>query len=349
MAREIAMTARPNLRDEDARPQRLRVFGETCPPVDDDVARRVAPTLITQSPAMLAVLKQARRVAATKASVLIEGESGTGKELIARLIHSASPRQGRPFIRVNCAALSESLVESELFGHEKGAFTGADQERPGRFERAHGGSLLLDEIGEMPLKLQAKLLRVLEEEEFERVGGVRTLSVNVRAIATTNRDLPSESLRGQFRHDLFYRLSAVRLEVPPLRTRPEDVAPLVQHFIERFGMEGDVSVRSIGAKALDRLTAHPWPGNIRQLRNVVQHACILAEGDEIQVGDLPNLAAPLTAATSMAGRTLDEVERRLIEEALRDTGGNKTAAAKRLGVTPRTLFNKLKKYCQSAV
>lgn len=294
---------------------------------------------------MLAVLAQARRAALSKVPILVEGESGTGKELVAHLIHEASPRASQPFIRINCAALSEGLIESELFGHERGAFTGAEQVHAGRFERADGGTLLLDEIGELPLKLQAKLLRVLEEEEFERVGGARTLRVDVRIVATTNRDLEAECVRGSFRRDLIYRLSGVPLHLPPLRERAEDLPLLVDHLVERFGSEGPVRVTAVAPAALELLQAYSWPGNIRQLRNVLHRACILAQSTRIETIDLPGLIEPeVTDAATRTGQTLAEIERQVILETLRAVGGNKTAAAQRLGVTARTLLNKMKRY-----
>lgn len=300
--------------------------------------------LVVQSPSMRAVIEQARRVALSKAAVLVEGESGTGKELIALLIHQASPRAAAPFIRVNCAALAEGLVESELFGHEKGAFTGAEQAHAGRFERAHRGTLLLDEIGEMPLKLQAKLLRVLEQEEFERVGGGRMLEVDVRIVATTNRNLEHESGQGSFRRDLYYRLSGVELHLPPLRSRPEDIPCLVRHFIGRFGHEGLVAVNDIAPRALDLLKVCSWPGNVRQLRNVIHRACILTAGSRIRAEDLGGLQELTSTQNIPTGQTLAEIERVVILRTLREVGGNKTAAAQRLGVTTRTLLNKLKRY-----
>jgi DNA-binding NtrC family response regulator len=298
---------------------------------------------------VLDLIVKATQVARSKVPVLIQGESGTGKELLARLIHEASPRRGKSFVQVNCAAFSETLVESELFGHEKGAFTGADQRHLGYFERAAQGSLLLDEIGEMPLKLQAKLLRVLEEETFDRVGGEQTLKVDVRLIATTNRDLEQEVALGQFRRDLFYRLNALPLHMPELRRRLEDIPPLVHYFIERYADEGTARVTAIAPEAMRILLAYSWPGNIRQLRNVIHHACILARTNRIEARDLPALrepaAEPLPAAPQ---RSLADIERQLILSTLRDVGGNKTAAALRLGVTVRTLQNKLKKYREAA-
>ncbi len=323
-----------------------RLFREQTP--DHDVPSVPFPgaagELITASPALRAVIEQARRVAPSRAAVLVEGESGTGKELIARLIHQASTRADGPYVRVNCAALSDGLVESELFGHAKGAFTGAERDHAGRFECADGGSLLLDEIGEMPLRLQAKLLRVLEQGEFERVGGDRTLTVDVRIVATTNRSLARESAAGTFRRDLYYRLGAVEVHLPPLRARPEDIEPLTRFFIGRYGREGPVAVRDVGPRALELLQAYSWPGNVRQLRNVVHRACILARGPVLAVDDLPPLQEP-AAGPDVAGQpTLAEIERRVILQTLREVGGNKTAAAHRLGVTARTLLNKLKKY-----
>ena len=281
--------------------------------------------------------------------MLIQGETGTGKELLARLIHDASPRRGRRFLPVNCAAFSESLVESELFGHEKGAFTGAEQRHLGCFERADQGSLLLDEIGEMPLGLQAKLLRVLEEEMVDRVGGERSLKVDVRLIATTNRDLEQEMTLGQFRRDLFYRLNAMPLQVPALRTRLQDIPPLVHLFIEQYGDQGTVLVKDITRKALDLLLGFTWPGNVRQLRNVIHHACVLVRGERIEAGDLPPLRDPAPVSFSSGSKqTLAEIERQIILDTLREVGGNRTAAALRLGVTVRTLQNKLKRYREDA-
>jgi DNA-binding NtrC family response regulator len=299
--------------------------------------------IVACAPSMCRLLKQARQVAASKASVLIEGESGTGKELVARLIHECSPRAQRAFVRVNCAALSESLVESELFGHEKGAFTGADESRPGRFELADGGTLLLDEISEMSVKLQAKLLRALEEEEFERVGGARTLRVDVRILATTNRHLEKESRLGAFRHDLYYRLNAIQLTLPPLRARREDIAVLALHFFDQYRQETAPNVTGISAQAMNILSAYDWPGNVRQLRNVVHRACILAKGTEIGPHDLPALETAPPDILPMP-QTIAEMERQLILATLRETGGNKTAAAQKLGVTARTLLNKMKAY-----
>jgi len=301
--------------------------------------------LIAGSEALRDVVETAKQIAQSKVPVLILGKSGTGKELLARLIHEQSQRRKKPFVQVNCAAFSENLIESELFGHEKGAFTGADQRHTGYFERANDGSLLLDEIGEMPLRLQAKLLRVLEEETFERVGGETLLKVDVRIIATTNRDLEDEVARGQFRTDLYYRLNTMQLHVPPLQMRPQEIPVLARYFIKRFGAEGAVAVTNIAPKAMDLLLAYSWPGNVRQLRNVIHYACVLARSGCIEPGDLPALRECSSAPTAVAtNQTIAEIERRLILETLREVGGNKTAAALRLGVTARTLQNKLNRY-----
>jgi DNA-binding NtrC family response regulator len=301
--------------------------------------------MVAASDALVDVLSKAKYVARSKIPVLIQGETGTGKELIARFIHEQSPRHGKGLIQVNCAALSETLIESELFGHEKGAFTGADQRHSGYFERADGGSVLLDEIGEMPLKLQAKLLRVLEEETFERVGGEKLLKVDVRIIATTNRDLEIETSDRHFRSDLFYRLSAMTLRLPPLRARPDSISHLATYFIECFGSQGIIPVKGISPKALELLRHYAWPGNIRQLRNAIQHACVFAQGPQIEVCDLPPLTHALDKPQpTNSKQTLAEIERHMILETLREVGGNRTAAATRLGVTPRTLQNKLKLY-----
>jgi transcriptional regulator with PAS, ATPase and Fis domain len=324
-------------------PTPLRVFTE------EPLAPQDSP--IVGSPSFLEIVDKARRIAVSKLPVLIQGESGTGKELLGCLIHEASPRRQRRFIKVNCAAFSESLAESELFGHEKGAFTGADQRHLGCFERADGGSLLLDEIGEMPLRMQAKLLRVLEEETFDRVGGEEPVRVNVRLIATTNRDLEQEVAKGDFRRDLYYRLNAMPLFLQPLRARPNDIPLLVRSFIDRYGDQGQQRITSISPRAMDALSAYSWPGNVRQLRNVIQHACVLAQSDCIQPADLPALREPPNspALSTASTRTLAEVERQLILDTLRDLGGNRTAAALRLGVTVRTLQNKLKKYREDSL
>jgi two-component system, NtrC family, response regulator AtoC len=300
--------------------------------------------IVSACPVVHDLLKQAKHIAVSKVTVLIEGESGTGKELVAELIHISSPRANRPYVRVNCAALSETLVESEIFGHERGAFTGADESRPGRFELAHGGTLLLDEISEMPVQIQAKLLRVLEKEEFERVGGCKTLHTDVRIVATSNRDLEREVAAGSFRRDLFYRLNAVHMRLPPLRQRREDIGVLARHFFECYRGEAKIPLRGIARPTLEMLLAYSWPGNVRQLRNAIHRACLLAAGPDVRPADLPPLLeTPLTNA-EIQGTTLAELERQVILHTLREVGGNKTATAIRLGITTRTLLNKLNKY-----
>jgi DNA-binding NtrC family response regulator len=306
--------------------------------------------IIGRHPRILDIVETVRRVAQSKATLLVQGESGTGKELIARLAHYSSPRAENPFITVNCAALSETLLESELFGHEKGAFTGAIARREGRFELAHGGTLLLDEISEIPLALQAKLLRAIEEEEFERVGGMRTIKVDVRLICTTNRDLVREAEEGRFRSDLYYRLNVVPVVLPPLRERRDDIPLLVNYFLKRFRRESASPARRVAKAAMETLTKYRWPGNVRELRNIIHRAVVLGTGEALGPEDLP---ADLTSERPRAigsgivvGQSIDEVERDLIIKTLESTGGNKTEAARILRVTPRTLRNKLGRYAQ---
>ncbi len=303
------------------------------------------------------VLETVRMVAPTRAGVLLQGESGTGKELIARALHDASDRAAGPFITINCAALPEALVESMLFGHEKGAFTGAIKQVKGAFERAHRGTLLLDEISEMRLDLQAKLLRVLQEREFERVGGTSPIRVDVRVVATTNRDLQKEVAEGRFREDLYYRLSVVPVRLPPLRERMDDVPALVRHFIGRSSRELGKEVVEIEPDALDRLGAHDWPGNIRELSHAVERAVILARGRTLGADAFAFLpasdhrAAPApglngngrsdAAAVHLDTLNIAEVEAVLIERALIATNQNRTRAAELLGISVRTLRNKL--------
>jgi len=315
-------------------------------------------SLIGESQPFRKVMETIGTVAPTKATVLLEGESGTGKELFARAIHDQSPRHDAPFISINCAAMPEGLVESALFGHEKGAFTGATMRTTGAFERAHGGTLLLDEISEMRLDLQSKLLRVIQEHEFERVGGHQPIRVDVRLIATTNRDLKAEVDAGRFRNDLFYRLNVVPITTPPLRDRKEDVPILVQYFARRAGEEIGVSVTGVAPETIDLLLRHSWPGNVRELANAVERAVILSRGGVLRPEAFQGIleavvsrpaAAPVTAAPGAvpAGDAapepfnLDELERRAIGRALVATGGNRTRAAKLLGISERTLRNKL--------
>ena len=310
------------------------------------------PGILGRSPAMLAMQETIATVAPTEATVLITGESGTGKELVARALHSGSARADKPMVTVNCAALAENLLESELFGHEKGSFTGADRRREGRFVQANGGTLFLDEIGEMPLPLQAKLLRALLEGEVQRVGSDAPLTVDVRVLAATNRDLREEVARRRFREDLYFRLNVISLEVPPLRDRGEDIPVLAAHFLERFAGRNRKSIRGFSPQAVDSLLRYAWPGNVRELENAVERAVILCNGDLITRRELPaaitEAASPEEASSAavgaLAGLPLDELERRAIGETLRCTGDNKSEAARQLGITRATLHNKLRKY-----
>jgi len=302
---------------------------------------------VFRSATMQDIYAKAKRFAKSTATVLITGESGTGKEVIARVLHESSSRAKGSYVRVNCAALSETLIESELFGHERGAFTGAVDSRPGRFEWANGGTLLLDEISEIPIGLQAKLLRVLEEEEYERVGGRKTYRVDVRVVATSNRMLEQEVADKKFRADLYYRLNILHIQLPPLRHRRDDIAELSTHFFRQFRSEAMVPITSIADETMELLYAYDWPGNVRQLRNVIHHACLVASSQSIQPADLPALESldnPIPE--NFFGMTLDEIERHVIVSYLRRNNGNKTAAARELGVTSRTLSNKMKRYRQ---
>jgi formate hydrogenlyase transcriptional activator len=288
--------------------------------------------------------------------VLIRGETGTGKELIARALHELSPRRAQTFVKLNCAAIPTGLLESELFGHERGAFTGAMNQKIGRFELAHQGTLFLDEVGDIPRELQPKLLRVLQEREFERLGDTRTVRVNVRLVAATNHDLAQLVADGKFRSDLFYRLNVFPVTLPPLRERRDDIPRLVRHFTQKFARQMGRRIESIPTVAMDALVQYPWPGNIRELENVVERAAILSDGVEIREGDLPPLgrderpAAHGPAHAKPDHRPLKErvaeavrdVERRAILEALRHEAGSPTKAAKRLGISRASLYAKLK-------
>ena len=315
--------------------------------------------IVGDSKPMREVMRTIAMIAPTRATVLLEGESGTGKELFARAIHEQSPRHDLPFVTLNCAAMPEGLVESALFGHERGAFTGATQRAAGAFERAHRGTLMLDEISEMRLDLQSKLLRVIQEQEFERVGGRQTINVDVRLIATTNRDLKSTVEKGEFREDLYYRLNVVPVRTPPLRERLDDVPLLVLHFARQAAKELGVSVAGIAPETLDLLQSYYWPGNVRELANAVERAVIFGAGGALRpeafrpylnqpsaVG-APAIAPSSTSSTPQSTgadeRTLNlrELERLTIERALQTTGGNRTRAAKLMGISERTLRNKL--------
>ena len=303
--------------------------------------------LVFQSKIMHDLVTQAQQFAQSNATVLLNGESGTGKELFAKLVHESSPRCQQRFVRVNCAALSENLLESELFGHERGAFTGAQERRIGRFEWAHGGTILLDEVSEIPVQLQAKLLRVLEENELQRVGSNLDQQIDVRVIATSNRDLAREVAEGNFREDLFHRLNVLQLSLPSLRRRPEDIALLAKQFLRQFADESSHGLRSISPNAIKQLETYSWPGNVRQLRNAIHRACVLAQGKTIFPENL-HLAEERTANIPawLLEKSLDEVEKMVILANLERFKGNKTAAASHLGVSARTLSNKMKLYKQ---
>jgi DNA-binding NtrC family response regulator len=313
------------------------------------VVSETAESIVGESPRMLDAFKTVARVSKSTATVLVRGESGTGKELIARTIHERSARSRGPFVAVNCAAIPENLLESELFGHEKGAFTGAIGRRIGRFERASGGTLFLDEIGDMSLSLQAKILRVLQEREVERVGGTAPVPVDVRLIAATHRDLDKDVRAGRFREDLFYRLAVVTVQLPSLRERGEDMRVLAEHYLQRYAREYNRPVHSISREALSILRAYPWPGNVRQLRNVIESAVLLADGDTLLPCHLSQeLQAPDVAIgghdPEVAMLTLSELERRHISRVLAASSGQMNVAAEILGIHRNTLRRKLAEY-----
>ena len=325
--------------------------------------------LVIRDPAMQAVTALADQVAPSEASILITGESGVGKEVMARYLHRKSRRAERPFISVNCAAIPENLLESELFGHEKGAFTGALARRIGKFEEADGGTLLLDEISEMDVRLQAKLLRALQEREIDRVGGSKPVKVNIRIIATSNRDLPQAVREGAFREDLLYRLNVVNLRLPALRERPGDILALAEHFVKKYAAANGMPERPLSAEARRRLAGHRWPGNVRELENAMHRAVLLAVGPEIDEGAirLPDgqlmamgdagamiagraaQAASMAVGASFVGQTVAQVEQVLIIDTLSHCFGNRTHAANILGISIRTLRNKLKEYSEAGV
>ncbi len=305
-------------------------------------------SIVGQSPALEEVLDTIRQVAPSRANVMIQGETGTGKELVARAIHRLSPRAKAPLITVHCAALPTNLLESELFGHEKGAFTGATDRRQGRFELADGGSIFLDEIGEIDTTVQVKILRVLEERAFERVGGHETLEVDVRLIAATNKDLAAMVKEGTFREDLFYRLNVVTIALPPLRERREDIPLLMQKFLDEFNRENNKSIEGFTSDCQQALISYDWPGNIRELRNVIERMVVLARQERLTVRDLPahmrkgaDEPAPVAVMPNMS---LEEVEKNMILRALDAHQGNRTKAAEQLGISRRTLHRKLNEY-----
>jgi DNA-binding NtrC family response regulator len=324
--------------------------------------------MIAEDPAMRAVIAMAEQVAPSEASILITGESGSGKEIVARHVHQKSRRNSKPFISVNCAAIPENLLESELFGHEKGAFTGALARRIGKFEEANGGTLLLDEISEMDTRLQAKLLRAIQEREIDRVGGSQPVRVDIRILATSNRDLVQAVRDGTFREDLLYRLNVVNLRLPPLRERPGDILPMAEFFIRKYAAANGLSPRILSAEARRRLLGHRWPGNVRELENAMHRAVLLASGDVIEEGavrlpdgqplgpsDAGARAAQVAATTaeaisrSFVGQTVAAMEQQLIIDTLEHCFGNRTHAANILGISIRTLRNKLKEYTEAGV
>jgi DNA-binding NtrC family response regulator len=303
--------------------------------------------IIAEDPKMQAVLRLVGQVAPSRASVLIFGESGTGKELIAEAIHRASARQDKPFVRLNCAALVESLLESELFGHEKGAFTGAFSRREGRFKQADGGTLFLDEVSEISSPTQVKLLRFLQERTFERVGGNETLKVDVRIIAATNRDLRERIVSGKFREDLYFRLNVITVDIPPLRERPGDVPALATFFLKRYGEENGKSLEGFSAEALADLAAYPWPGNVRELEHAVERAVVLADGPRVERRHLPPLVAASPEGEGpppVPGSSIYELERYAILKTLEACGGSTSKAATLLGISPRKIQYKLHEY-----
>ena len=308
--------------------------------------------IVSEDPRMAAVLKLADQVAPSDATLLVVGESGTGKELLARYLHDKSRRAQGRFVAINCAAIPENLLESELFGYEKGAFTGAVARRIGKFEEASGGTLLLDEISEMDPRLQSKLLRAIQEREIDRIGGTRPIKVDVRIIATSNRNMEDEVAKGNFREDLYFRLNVMKLEIPPLRERPGDIAILARHFIRKYAKANGVKPLPLSADAKRALLAHPWPGNVRELENAMHRAVLLADGESISPeairlgspGATAHAGAEGGSDSGMVGRTVSAVERDLIIDTVQHCLGNRTHAAKFLGISIRTLRNKLKQY-----
>jgi DNA-binding NtrC family response regulator len=303
--------------------------------------------IVGSSQEMQQVFKSVAQIAPSRATILISGESGTGKELVAAAIHHRSPRASGPFVRLHCAALAETLLESELFGHERGAYTGADRKREGRFEQANGGTLFLDEIAEISLGTQVKLLRVLQEREFERVGGNQTLHVDVRVIAATNRDLKEMVAAGRFREDLFYRLNVINLRLPSLNERVSDIPALAMHFLKRYARENEKAVKTISDAALALLVAHHWPGNVRELENVIERAVVIAEGEAIEPHHLPPEFAVSTrrgAIPVIPGATMDELERYAITKTLESVAGSTSKAAEILGISVRKIQYKVQEY-----
>jgi len=308
--------------------------------------------VIGSSPAFRRMMTLVEQVADSSATVLIQGESGAGKELVASTIHRSSPRSRGPFVAVNCAALPETLLESELFGYEKGAFTGAAGRKEGRFELADGGTLFLDEVSDLSPVTQPKILRVLQEGEFERLGGTHTIQVDVRIVAATNQDLAEMVRERRFREDLYYRLNVITIRVPPLRERHEDIRVLAQHFLRVYAAKNGRELEGFTGEAIERLEAYAWPGNVRELENLIERSVVLARKDRIEAEDLPDEIVgvkrpPRDAILELIGTPLGEIEQRLLDETLRITGGNKTQAAKLLGIDPRTVSRKLERQEES--
>jgi DNA-binding NtrC family response regulator len=344
-----------NVQDQLAAENRLRELEDETAYLLSEITEQQSSEIIGNSPEIHRVITAVQQVAPTQATVLILGETGTGKELVARAIHQASGRGA--FVAVNCGALPEQLLESELFGHEKGSFSGADRAKPGLFEAADGGVLLLDEIADLPLALQPKLMRALENGEVRRVGATESRNLDVRVIAATNRDLDTEVQAGRFRDDLFYRLNVLHISTPPLRERAADIPLLAEHFLQRDTAEGEEQnaatlerPRRITPEAMALLTTYPWPGNVRELRNAIQRAAVVATGEEVRPEDLParireaSRAAPLVGDSADRALPLRDVERLYILEVLRQAGGNKSRAAELLGLDRKTLYRKLEEY-----
>ena len=333
-------------------PERVQIQTPARYTAAERAAAAGLPPLHSANPRMRRVLTQVRSLARVQATVLIQGESGTGKEVIARALHAHGRRPGRPFVSVNCAALPDGLLESELFGHERGAFTGATRQRPGKFELAAGGTIFLDEVGAAEMRVQARLLRVLQEREFELVGGTTTLPVDVRIVATSNRNIKEEVRKGNFREDLYFRLNVVPVHVPPLRERREDVPDLTAHFIRLSAIENGVPEPQLPPAVLAELMRLPWPGNVRQLQNTVERAVVLARGERLGMEDFLLEEEVLRTADAAPGfdqdMTLKEMEKRMILATLSRFRENRTQAARHLGISVRTLRNKLNLYRQQS-
>ncbi len=307
--------------------------------------------IIGFSPLFREIMSTVEKVAPSRATVLLLGESGTGKEVIARALHEMSGRRDKPFVKVNCGALPDSLLESELFGYEKGAFTNAIRQKKGRFELAHGGTIFLDEIADMPTPLQVKLLRILQDGEFERLGGEETIKVDVRVIAATNKDIDKEIEQGRFREDLYYRLNVIKIKLPPLRQRQDDIIPLAQHFLEKYALLNAKSIKGISPEAARLLEGYHWRGNVRELENVIERAVVLCSGDTIQKEHLPDYITGQDSTKVVSfriGTTLEEIEEVMIARTLEATGGSKEEAARLLGIGVATLYRKLKDHSESA-